>query len=112
MKPTLFAVLAGAFATSLSPAKADKHVSEPYENRGMFRARGFTRRSPRPTGPHSAPMVTAICRRPDGTGRRYFQCRTREQAIAHHPYLIEYVNGWGQVTRRERLSPEARHDQQ
>ncbi len=51
--------------------------------------------------PHSSPMVIAICRAPDG-GRRYHQCATRDQAIAHGPYLIEHVNGWGQVTRRER----------
>ena len=52
--------------------------------------------------PHSTPTVIAICR--SRNGRKYYQCATRDQAIAHAPYLIEHVNGWGQVTRRERLA--------
>jgi hypothetical protein len=54
--------------------------------------------------PHATPMVIAICRAPDGSGRRYHQCITRDQAMKHGPYLIEHVNGWGQVTKRERFA--------
>lgn len=69
-------------------------------------------RSPSPgrQGPgssHGSPSFAAICRREDGTGRRYFTCRTRDQALLHRPYLLEHVNGWGQVTRRERFKAEA-----
>ncbi len=51
--------------------------------------------------PHAQPSFVAIVRGPDG--RKYHQCHTREQALAHKPICIEHVNGFGQVTRRERL---------
>lgn len=70
------------------------------ERRGGRRSRAKEAR----TGAHAAPMFIAISRRKDGLGRRYHQCTTRDQALAHHPYMIEHVNGWGQVTKRERFS--------
>jgi len=51
--------------------------------------------------PHGSPLFIAISRTP--SGRRYHQCATRDQALNHKPYVIEHVNGWGQVTRRERF---------
>lgn len=50
--------------------------------------------------PHAFPQYLAIAR--DGQGRRrYHYCNTRDQALTHHPYRIEHLNGHGQVTRRE-----------
>jgi hypothetical protein len=56
---------------------------------------------PRPHSPHQ-PKFIAVVRTASG-GRKYHQCHTRDQAMAHKPYLIEHVNGFGQVTHRERL---------
>jgi hypothetical protein len=50
--------------------------------------------------PHATPKVIAICN-VDGK-RKYQHCRTRDQALAFHPTIIEHVNGFGQVTLRER----------
>jgi hypothetical protein len=55
----------------------------------------------RPHSPHQ-PKFIAVVRTSSG-GRKYHQCHTRDQAMAHKPYLIEHVNGFGQVTHRERL---------
>jgi hypothetical protein len=52
--------------------------------------------------PHQQPGFIAIARTAEGK-RKYFQCRTYEQALAHKPYLVEHVNGFGQVTRRDRV---------
>lgn len=51
--------------------------------------------------PHSEPHFVAVVRE-DGR-RKYHRCNTRTQALQHKPYLIEHVNGYGQVVRRERL---------
>ena len=111
----LLAAIAGAFVTS-SPAASItpyRRVLRDSDGRALNRRRhgpfvlmadGTASRPP-----HSSPFVVAVCRRADGTGRVYHRCRTRDQAAAHKPYLIEHVNGWGQVTRRERLSAGA-HD--
>lgn len=56
-----------------------------------------------PARPHSQPHFVAVLRG-DGGRRAYHRCNTREQALQHRPYLVEHVNGFGQVTRRERLS--------
>lgn len=90
--------------------KPEPLLIAPIENRRAFRARMGSRKKAKARAgtPHSLPTFVAICRRADGTGRRYFTCRTHDQALQHGPYLIEHVNGWGQVTRRERFTTEAR----
>jgi transposase len=82
-------------------------------SRRQYRSTRYGQRSrtpgrQRPAKLHAPATIIAICRRADGAGRRYFTCRTREQALQHGPYLIEHVNGWGQVTRRERFTPGVR----
>jgi hypothetical protein len=51
--------------------------------------------------PPGQPVFIAVVR--DNGRRRYHHCHTRSQALAHQPYLIEHVNAYGQVTKRERL---------
>ena len=71
-------------------------------SRASWRARAIARMKP-----HGMPTFVAICRPKDRPGRRYFTCVTRDQALEHKPYMIEHVNGWGQVTRRERFDGKA-----
>lgn len=99
---TATAGLGAGFLERLDPA---------FENRGMKRRARHGRRTRTRgrrrdhTTPHGSPFYIAICRRPDDTGRKYHACATRDQALRHKPYIVERVNAWGQVSRRERFAP-------
>jgi hypothetical protein len=54
--------------------------------------------------PHSAPMVVAVYH--EGGRRRYKQFRSRAD-VTGAPAVLEHVNGFGQVTKRERLDSTA-----
>lgn len=101
---TMRAFLSGGDST-LTIRPPAIHVGRAARRRTRYGSRS---RTPGPRGkaptPGSSPMFIAIARGKGGLGRRYHQCATRDQALAHHPYMIEHVNAWGQVTRRERLS--------
>lgn len=51
--------------------------------------------------PHSAPFFAAHLRGQDGK-RRMRQCASYEEASKAEPYMIERINGFGQVTHRWR----------
>jgi hypothetical protein len=111
-KAGLMGLLAGIGAISgevLAAAAKAAEINFPFRRvplppmRPRHGRRNRRRTSPR-SGANAAPMFIAISRAEDGRGRRYHQCHTRDQALGHHPYIIEHVNGWGQVTRRERLA--------
>ena len=109
MRQHLVALAAALGSFTVQGYALPYHVQRDHDNRRAHRARvGNPSKRPSRREPHSAPSFVAICRRADGTGRRYFTCRTHDQALQHGPYLIEHVNGWGQVTRRERFTTEAR----
>lgn len=59
----------------------------------------------KPHSPHQ-PRFIAVVRTVEG--KLYHGCMTRAQALQHKPYLIEHVNGFGQVTHRENFERIAR----
>lgn len=54
----------------------------------------------------AAPHYVAVVR--TAKGKEYHRCHSYEAALLHKPYLIERVNGFGQVTHRENLERIAR----
>jgi hypothetical protein len=51
--------------------------------------------------PHTMPHFLATVR-VDG-GKRFFRERTREAALERGPFMVEEINGFGQVKHRERF---------